>query len=105
MSATSRCRWPDPGSIEQQRDAPLRTINSTQSAREIASRLVDAAPLRPGLLLSGYRTDPDACHLLDVSLSRALGKLILVADSGYFEEHAPGGIVAAILCDAIATSS
>ncbi|HWU88226.1 MAG TPA: AAA domain-containing protein, partial [Kofleriaceae bacterium] len=63
--------------------------------------LVDAAPLRPGVLLSGSRTSSDACHLLNVSLSRARGKLVIVADVGYFEEAAPGGIVAAILREAI----
>lgn len=62
--------------------------------------LVDAAPLRPGVLLSGGRTQSDACHLLNVSLSRARGKLVIVADVGYFEEAAPGGIVTAILRDA-----
>ena len=59
--------------------------------------LVDAAPLRPGLLLSGGRAHSDACNLLNVSLSRARGKLIIVADVAYFEAHAPDGIVTAIL--------
>ena len=63
--------------------------------------LVDAAPLRPGILLSGDRSRSDACNLLNVSISRARGKLVIVADVGYFEEHAPGGIVAAILREAI----
>jgi hypothetical protein len=63
--------------------------------------LVDAPPLRPGLLLSGDRAHGDAAHLLNVSLSRARGKLILVADVGHFERCAPGGVVAAILREAI----
>lgn len=63
--------------------------------------LVDAAPMRPGILLSGSRTDSDACNLLNVSLSRARGKLAIVADVSYFEAHAPGGIVAAILREAV----
>jgi len=62
--------------------------------------LVDAAPMRPGLLLSGSGSQADACNLLNVSLSRARGKLIIVADVGYFEDHAPGGIVTTILRDA-----
>ena len=62
--------------------------------------LVDAAPMRPGLLLSGGRTHSDACNLLNVSISRARGKLVIVADVAYFEETAPDGIVAAILRDA-----
>jgi hypothetical protein len=62
--------------------------------------LVDAAPMRPGLLLSGGPRS-DAAQLLNVSLSRARGKLILVADVGYFEGSAPGSAVAAILGEAI----
>ncbi len=62
--------------------------------------LVDAAPMRPGLLLSGGPRS-DAAQLLNVSLSRARGKLILVADVGYFERSAPGSAVAAILGEAI----
>ncbi len=62
--------------------------------------LVDAAPLRPGVLLSGNRISPDARHLLNVSLSRA-GQAVLVADVAYFEAAAPDGIVTAILRDAI----
>jgi hypothetical protein len=61
--------------------------------------LVDAAPMRPGLLLSGGPRS-DAAQLLNVSLSRARGKLILVADVGYFEASAPGSAVTAILAEA-----
>lgn len=62
--------------------------------------LVDAAPMRPGVLLAGGKTHSDACHLLNVSISRARGKLVIVADVGYFEEHAADGIVATILREA-----
>jgi hypothetical protein len=62
--------------------------------------LVDAAPMRPGLLLAGDRAHGGASHLLNVSLSRARGKLVLVADVDYFERLAPGGIVTAILREA-----
>jgi hypothetical protein len=61
--------------------------------------LVDAAPMRPGVLLSGG-VQTDASNLLNVSISRARGKLIIVADVGYFEDHAPEGVVTAILRDA-----
>ena len=53
--------------------------------------LVDAAPMRPSALLA------DAPNLLNVSISRARGKLVIVADVAYFESSAPGGIVAAML--------
>jgi AAA domain len=58
--------------------------------------LVDAAPMRPGVLLSGG-VATDAGNLLNVSLSRARGKLILVADVAYFEAHAAAGVVTAVL--------
>jgi hypothetical protein len=61
--------------------------------------LVDAAPMRPGVLLSGG-LQTDAANLLNVSLSRARGKLVIVADVGYFEDQAPGGVVTAILREA-----
>ena len=53
--------------------------------------LVDAAPMRPSALLA------DAPNLLNVSISRARGKLVIVADVAYFEAAAPGGLVAALL--------
>lgn len=53
--------------------------------------LVDAAPMRQSALLS------DAPNLLNVSISRARGKLVIVADVAYFETTAPDGIVAALL--------
>jgi len=62
--------------------------------------LVDAAPMRPGVLLSGSGTEADAWNLLNVSISRARGKLVVVADVAYFEDHAPGGVVTAILREA-----
>lgn len=59
--------------------------------------LVDAAPLLPGKLLAGDGAGAPAAHLLNVSLSRALGKLILVADVDYFEAKAPASVVTAVL--------
>jgi hypothetical protein len=53
--------------------------------------LVDAAPMRQSALLA------DAPNLLNVSISRARGKLVVVADVAYFEATAPAGIVAALL--------
>jgi superfamily I DNA and/or RNA helicase len=53
--------------------------------------LVDAQPLRPSALVG------DAPNLLNVSLSRARGKLVIVADVAYFETAAPDGLVAAML--------
>ncbi|MEO7096856.1 MAG: AAA domain-containing protein [Polyangiales bacterium] len=53
--------------------------------------LVDAAPMRQSALLS------DAPNLLNVSISRARGKLVIVADVAYFAATAPDGIVTALL--------
>ncbi len=53
--------------------------------------LVDAAPMRQSALLA------DAPNLLNVSISRARGKLVIVADVGYFAAAAPDGIVTALL--------
>ncbi|HEY5936675.1 MAG TPA: AAA domain-containing protein [Kofleriaceae bacterium] len=57
--------------------------------------LVDAAPMRPSALLA------DAPNLLNVSISRARGKLVIVADVPYFEASAPDGIVASLLRAAV----
>lgn len=53
--------------------------------------LVDAAPMRQSALLSA---EP---NLLNVSISRARGKLVVVADVAYFASTAPSGIVTALL--------
>nr|HEX4316093.1 DEAD/DEAH box helicase [Kofleriaceae bacterium] len=53
--------------------------------------LVDAAPMRPSALVG------DAPNLLNVSISRARGKLVIVADVSYFETAAPDGLVASLL--------
>jgi hypothetical protein len=54
---------------------------------------VDAAPLRPGILLSGQAPTSQATHLLNVTLSRARGKLLLVADLDYFRTLAPQSLM------------
>jgi hypothetical protein len=53
--------------------------------------LVDAAPMRPSALIA------DAPNLLNVSISRARGKLVIVADVAYFESTAADGLVARLL--------
>lgn len=53
--------------------------------------LVDAAPMRPSALLA------DGPNLLNVSISRARGKLVIVADVSYFERMEPEGLVASLL--------
>lgn len=53
--------------------------------------LVDAPPMRPSSLVA------DAPNLLNVSVSRARGKLVIVADVAYFEAADAGGIIATLL--------
>ena len=53
--------------------------------------LVDAAPMRQSALLA------EAPNLLNVSISRARGKLVIVADVAYFAATSPDGIVSALL--------
>ncbi len=60
--------------------------------------LVDAAPMRPSALLS------DAPNLLNVSISRPRGKLVIVADVAYFKSVAPDGLVSELLRVAAAAS-
>jgi superfamily I DNA and/or RNA helicase len=54
---------------------------------------VDAAPMRPGVLLNDDRAGSSARNLVNVSLSRARGKLIIVSDVGYFEQEAPRSVI------------
>lgn len=58
---------------------------------------VDTAPHEPGVLLSSMRADSGANNLLNVSISRARGKLILVADVAYFRSRAPHSPVTRLL--------
>jgi hypothetical protein len=53
--------------------------------------LVDANPMRPSALVG------DAPNLLNVSISRARGKLVIVADVAYFQAADPAGLVASLL--------
>jgi len=62
---------------------------------------VDAPPLSPGILLAGRQPNSSAENLINVAISRARGKLIIVADVGYFKEKSPQSIVHQMLQRAI----
>jgi len=62
--------------------------------------LVDGEPMRPGRLLDDDRAVSPASQILNVSISRALGKLIIVADVGYFAARAPRAVVTQLLTQA-----
>ena len=63
-----------------------RTIHRFQGGERdvVVFDTVDSAPLSPGKLLAGDGTTGDAGNLLNVSFSRARGKLIVLADLTYF---------------------
>jgi superfamily I DNA and/or RNA helicase len=54
---------------------------------------VDAPPLKPGVLLADHSSRSSAQNLVNVSISRARGKLIIVSDVAYFRDHSPGSII------------
>jgi superfamily I DNA and/or RNA helicase len=64
---------------------------------------VDTAPLSPGVLLAGQALGASPGNLINVSLSRARGKLIIIADVAYFERHAPQSIINQVLTEAMQT--
>lgn len=66
---------------------------------------VDAAPMAPGMLLSGDGPASVARNLLNVSISRARGKLIIIADVRYFEAKLPQGVVTELLRHAAAVGT
>jgi hypothetical protein len=57
----------------------------------------DASPLPPGVLLTSSDWNSAAANLLNVSISRARGKLIIVGDISYFRERSPGGLINALI--------
>ena len=58
---------------------------------------VDGPPMEPGTLLCGRGPRAASANLLNVSLSRARGKLIIIANVGYIDSRASGGILDQIL--------
>ena len=87
--------------LSQRRIAGIecRTIHRFQGAERdvVIFDMVDCAPLSPGKLLSGDAASGDAVHLLNVSLSRARGKLIVLADVNFFSESGAGQLVTDLL--------
>jgi hypothetical protein len=58
---------------------------------------VDAPPLGPGILLTGQQTGSQAENLVNVAVSRARGKLVIIADVEYFRKNAPGSTMVELL--------
>jgi len=62
---------------------------------------VDADPMKPGVLLSERGPRSSAQNLINVAISRARGKLIVVADVGYFEQRANASVVTRMITRAV----
>lgn len=62
---------------------------------------VDTFPMKPGVLLAGRLGASSAPNLLNVSISRAKGKLVIVADVAYFRSKAPGSAIDTVLTKAL----
>ncbi len=58
---------------------------------------VDTEPFVPGVLLAGNRPGAAAANLLNVAISRARGKLIVVADRAYFRRACPRATITQIV--------
>ena len=81
------------------RHIECRTVHRFQGAERdlIILDTVDTAPFTPGVLLAGTGAHTAARNLVNVSISRARGKLVIVADVAYFRATAPGSAIQALL--------
>ncbi|MBX3170186.1 MAG: AAA family ATPase [Candidatus Eremiobacteraeota bacterium] len=59
--------------------------------------ITDGPPLEPGVLLAGRGANSSSANLLNVSLSRARGKLIVIAPVDYVRSRAAGTTLAQVL--------
>ena len=81
-----------------------RTVHRFQGGERdmVIFDTVDAAPLLPGTLLASTRPNSSAPNLVNVSISRARAKLVILADVGYFNQHEPDGIISEMIRQASA---
>jgi len=63
---------------------------------------VDADPMKPGVLLTERGPGSTARNLINVAISRARGKLVIVADVKYFESRVPGSVISKMIERALA---
>jgi superfamily I DNA and/or RNA helicase len=80
-----------------------RTVHRFQGGERdvVIFDTVDADHLPPGRLLSGKMPGSSAPNLINMSISRARGKLLIVADVEYFRRHDPSGIISQVLAAAL----
>ena len=81
------------------RDVECSTVHRFQGHEKdlIILDTVDGEPHKPGVLLVGDGVGSSAANLLNVSISRARGKLVVVSSLAYFRTHAPGTPIARLL--------
>ena len=74
------------------RRVECRTVHRFQGGERdmVILDTVDTEPMAPGVLLAGSQPGSSSANLINVSISRARGKLITVADWGYYRRRAPG---------------
>jgi hypothetical protein len=79
-----------------------RTVHRFQGSERdmVILDTVDAPPLRPGTLLASRGADSSARNLINVGISRARGKLIVIANLAYFRAQAPGTAITEMLARA-----
>ncbi len=79
-----------------------RTVHRFQGGERdmVILDTADTAPLAPGVLLTGASPGAGAANLLNVSLSRARGKLVILADVAYFRRTTPGSLINDLLAQA-----
>jgi len=60
---------------------------------------VDTDPLKPGVLLTDVSPGSTSSNLINVSISRARGKLIIIADVTYFMTRSLGSTMGKVLAE------
>jgi superfamily I DNA and/or RNA helicase len=80
-----------------------RTVHRFQGGERdvVILDTVDTAPLAPGVLLTDHSRNSSAKNLLNVSLSRARGKLIIITDVAYFNRTSCESLINKLLDQAI----
>jgi superfamily I DNA and/or RNA helicase len=80
-----------------------RTVHRFQGGERdmVILDTVDAEPLPPGILLAGSAPGASSSNLINVSISRARGKLVVVADVAYFRRHPKARLLSHVLHEAI----
>lgn len=72
------------------KNVECRTVHRFQGHEKdlVILDTVDGEPFPPGVLLAGDNFGSSAANLLNVSISRARGKLIVISDIAYFRKNA-----------------